>query len=259
MIPTKAVKTTALTILRGHWANSVVIALIPVFATVLITLIGSVLTIPFGAFSAIIDIFLVVFFLSPLWLGALRVYWRMGNGIYDTPAETFYYFENRKNYLRALSFSIKFALNILVFEFIISIPVMVFDFLTSGYLFEIINMPMPVILVELKFLLYLLEIIVLVLTVMHLIRYYLSAFLLVSNEDMKPGECIKRGEEIGKHTKGGFANCILSYTGWILLTVFMIPLIFTAPYLIMSYMVACRFDIAYYNRLGQNSAPVYEV
>jgi uncharacterized membrane protein len=52
---------------------------------------------------------------------------------------------------------------------------------------------------------------------------------------------------ISKHSSGAFASLILSFFGWFLLSLFGIPLVYTLPYFLISYVVHCRFAIVNYN------------
>ena len=52
MVTTKAVKSTALTHLRDDWGRACTVAMIPVFATIAVALMGYLFTLPFGTVIA---------------------------------------------------------------------------------------------------------------------------------------------------------------------------------------------------------------
>ena len=262
MVTTKAVKSTALVHLRGNWGRVCTVAMIPVFATIAVLLMGYLLTLPFGVIIGdAIAVMVFVFLCAPLWLGALRVFWRTANGCDDSPAETFYYFTLKKEYMRSLSFNLKVAVHWVVVEFILFLPAILTYIFTSGTFFQWIGASTPLLLVNLRYLIYVFEIAAVVLTVVHLTSLYLPAFLFVSNEEMKPRECINRGIQIGKYTKGRFWSHLLGFSGWIVFSLMFIPMLFTVPYLLMSYVVECRYNVAFYNLSGKAAldAPMLEV
>ncbi len=262
MVTTKAVKSTALTHLRGNWARACTVAMIPVFASIAVLLMGYLLTLPFGVIIG--DILAVVVFIllcAPLWLGALRVFWRTANGCEDSTAETFYYFSNKKEYLRSLSFNLRVAVHWVIVELILFLPAILTYVFTSGTFFQWIGASTPLLLVNLRYLIYVFEIAAVVLTIVRLIGLYLPAFLFVSDEDMKPKDAIKRGIEIGKYTKSRFSSHLFGFSGWILFSLLFIPLLFTVPYLLMAYVVECRYNVAFYNLSGKAAidAPMHEI
>lgn len=262
MVTTKAVKTTALIHLRGNWANACTVAMIPVFATVVVVLMGYLFSLPFGAVVAnIIAVTVFLLICAPLWLGALRVYWRMANGCFDGATETFYYMSGKKEYLRCLLFNLKVVVHWLAVGLLLFLPCIITGVFTSEEFYRSVGISMPLVVHNLKYLVNVFKIAAIVLTAVHLIALYLPAFLFVSNEYAEPGQCIKRGLDVGRYTKGRFAGHIPGFLCWILLSLTFIPLIFTVPYLLMSYVVACRYSVAYYNLSGQaaSDAPMHEV
>lgn len=262
MVTTKAVKSTVLTHLRGNWARLCTVAMIPVFATIAVVLMGYLLTLPLGGVIAdIIAVLVFVFLCAPLWLGALRVFWRTANGCEDSPAETFYYFSDKKEYSRSLSFNMRVTVHWLIVEVVVFLPCVLTYVFTSGTFFQWIGASTPLIFVNLRYLIYVFEVAAIMLTIVHLVGFYLPAFLFVSDETMKPADCMKRGVEIGRYTKGRFSSHLFGFSGWILFSLLFIPMIFTVPYLLMAYVVECRYNVAFYNLSGQAAAdaPMLEV
>ena len=80
-----------------------------------------------------------------------------------------------------------------------------------------------------------------------MLRYYLAPFIFVSNDDLDPAEAVNMSKIIAKRTGADFFGLVLSFIPWLLLSIFVAPLIFTLPYFISSYCVHCRFAITDYN------------
>lgn len=262
MVTTKAVKSTALITLRGNWAKACTVAMIPVFATIVTALIGYLLILPLGVVIAdIITVAVFIFLCAPLWLGAIRIFWRTANRCEDGAGETFYYFSDKKSYLRSLSFNLRLAFHWVIVEFILLLPSVLTYVFTSGAFFQWIGASTPLFLINLRYLIYVFEIAAVVLTIVHLIGLYLPAFLFVADENMNPSDCINRGIEIGRYTKGRFTSHLFGFSGWIIFSLLFIPLLFTVPYLLMSYVVECRYNVAFYNLSGKAAldAPMLEV
>ncbi|MBE6728764.1 MAG: DUF975 family protein [Ruminococcaceae bacterium] len=261
MIQNKAVKSTALALLKGNWANAVFAGIAPVATAVIIFLAGSLLDLPIGTFSGIIVVIALLFILSPLNMGVLRYFWRMSNECKDSPVEIFYYFSSLSAYRRVMNFNIKITFRVILGAVIFSLPATVVATITSESFYEFIGSATPLWVLSFKTLVVILQIAGYIATVAYLISLYLPAFLMVANEDMTADECIRHGIKIGRYTKVKFANIVFSYIGWIILTILAVPCLFTMPYLLMSYVVSCRFLVARHNMLADkiNGVPKHEI
>lgn len=262
MVTTKAVKSTALITLKGNWAVSCSKAMVPVFATIIILLSCVLLSLPFGDILAyMIFALLFTFIVAPLWLGTVRTYWKSANGEMEGVSGCFYYFSGKKEYMRALKYNLKVLLHWLKVAVILLVPAILVNVFTNSETYELFGVSIPLFVMNLRYLDKVFHIAALILAVAHLISLYLPAFLFVSIEDMSPNECFKRGTEIGGYTKSRFFTHLLGFGGWIILSATLIPLLFTMPYLLMSYVVECRYNVAFYNLSGQaqEQTPVYNV
>lgn len=252
MVTSKAVKSTALITLKENWAQSCAQSMIPVFATIIVFLCSVLLSLPFGNIIAYL-IFAVIFSLivAPLWLGTLRTFWRCANGINDGVSGCFYYFSKKNEYIRSVKFNLMILLHWIKVSLILLIPAILVHILTNSQIYDFFGLSIPLFVMNLRYLGVVFCIGALILGIAHLITLYLPAFLFVSIEDMKPPECLKRGREIGRYTKSRFFTHLISYMGWLVVSILLIPLIFTMPYLMMSYVVECRYNVAFYNLCGQ--------
>ena len=261
MVSAKAVKTTAKALLKGNWANSVVISAIPLLCAAVIYIVTYLLSLPLGDFSVIIALAAYLFLIAPLWLGTLRCFWRMANEIKDSPFEVFYFFSALKSYKRALAFSLKIMLRIFICFTVFFLPSIIVQLLTNEYFYEFFGMATPIWVLSFRPVFYVLRFAGFVAAVAYICGILLPSFLLLANEEMSTGDCIKQGIEIGKIEKSNLAAIVWSYMGWILLSFLVVPLLFTLPYLLMSYIVACRFSVVQHNlRIDKaNEIPTHEV
>ena len=262
MVTTKAVKSTALITLKGNWAVFCAQAMVPVFATIIVGLSCVLLSLPFGDILAyIIFAILFTFIVAPIWLGTVRTYWRSANGVNDGVSGCFYYFSGREEYKRCFKYNLRILLHWVKVAFILLLPAILIYVFTNSEIYEFFGISIPLFLMNLRYLDGVFHIAALILSIAHLITLYLPAFIFVCCEDMEPKECLKRGKEIGEYTKSRFFSHLLGFSGWILLSITLIPLLFVLPYLLMSYVVECRYSVAYYNLSGQaqKQMPVYNV
>lgn len=261
MISAKAVKTTAKEILKGNWANAMISTAVPVLATAVIYIATYLLSLPFGIYSGILFVVSYIFLLSPLWLGVVYCYWLMANNIKGYPTEVFYYFSNFKSYRRAVAFTIKITFRIMVFSILFFLPSIIINAFTNEAFYELIGASTPLWVLGFKPIYYVFRFVGIVLLLAYLLGIMPPLFLVVANEEMSVEDCIKRGINIGIPEKSSFAAITWSYIGYILLSLLIVPVLFTVPYLIMSYIVTCRFLITQYNLSIEktNEMPTHEI
>lgn len=259
MIQTKAVKATAKATLKGKWLWACVVSIIPLFSFAANYLLEAVASVMIGDFAIIIGTLLNIFLSSVLVLGALRVYWHGINGYYSSVVNVFYYFSNINNYKKAISFVLRIVIPLFLNAVLLFLPTIILNWLSSGNFFELFNLPIPLFIGGLKYPAIFFAVIAAILVIYKFLNVFVSAFLFVSNENMNAKECINTAIKISKKTKSMYVSHIFSFWFCILVSLFALPLVFTLPYLIVSYLVDCRFCVSYYNRMGsmQNSAPVY--
>lgn len=262
MATVKAVKSTALTSLKDNWMKSCIAAMLPISVIIVLVLTYQLLLVPLGNLGAGIVIGIFSFLLIlPLWLGTLRFFWRMANSADDSVDEIFYYFSDKKAFFCVFEFDLRLTLRIFLVGILVFLPSIIVLLITSNAFFEFIGVSMPHFLFNLRYMVYLFAPAAVFYMTYYVLKLYLVSFLFISDEEMKPKECIKRGIEIGKYTRITFFSHIWGFMGWIVFSLLAVTLIFTLPYLMMSYIVECRYNIAYYNLSGKSSAepPALEI
>ncbi len=259
MIQTKAVKSTAIASLKGNWVWAIIASLTPLCVYLISLIIQSVFSLIIGEAVAVF-VLLLYFLVFPVFLGTVRVFWKIANSEKQYVLDVFYYFSNGKLYKRALKFVIAVFLPFSITATLCFIPSALLYAIANGMLFESLRLTFPVLAMFLGYLGHMLFVAAIIFLIIKVFNYYTSVFLFVVNDETSPIECIKKSRELAKHTKSIYVPHVFGYWYWIIISLFMLPLVFTAPYLLMSYVVDCRFCVAYYNRLSENTrtAPYYE-
>ena len=247
--PSPVIKKTAKTALSGHWLQSIVVSVMFVFSFFIGELAASLVSIVSGNAGYIIfSALFAVFILSPLSLGVLcwfrRILWGQNDGL----LLIFKYFSNKNEYMRAVHLTLILTVKIAVSAIIMFFPCIIVWVLSSEWFYLLLDLPFPVWTSSLWTLNSFLAIIGALGLVFVAVRYYLSAFLFVSDSNIHPAEAVNMSTIISKRSGGDFIGLVLSFAGWLLLSLFIAPLIFTLPYFIESYVVHCRYAITAYNR-----------
>ena len=115
-------------------------------------------------------------------------------------------------------------------------------------MYDALKIPIPLWTSNLYFLSLFLKSVASVILAFVMARYYIAPFLLIADEDMDAAEAIHMSDVISKSTMLDFIYLFFSLLGWIILSVLIIPIMFTLPYIITSVSVHTRFAVAEYNK-----------
>ena len=78
------------------------------------------------------------------------------------------------------------------------------------------------------------------------VRYSLAPVIAVINEDIDARSAIALSATIARRYKNAYFNVLVSFIGWIVLSVLGVTMLYTLPFLFVSYTVFCRFAINSY-------------
>lgn len=244
-----AVKKTAKTALKGNYVKAIISSAVFVFAYLLSIYANTLFDFVLGRVAYyIVFIAVSVFALSPLFLGLLRGFWRVLFGVDDKITVLFYYFSTVKLYKRALSFFALFILKFAVLGLILYLPSLLLDFFAGALFFNMLEISPPIWISNLWPISSFLKIIAFVALVFVLLKYYIAPVLFIADDNMDCAEAIHMSTIIAKGSSIDFVYLFFSFIGWILICLFLIPVVFVMPYLICSYLVHARFAVAKYNK-----------
>lgn len=251
------IKANAKTSLTTKWPQALGIGaiLLSVFClyVVLLNLISLPISILFGEYTTIFiliafTVILSQFFSMPLLYGVLRWFWFTSLD-YDVPInEIFCYFSNGKEYLRAFSLSFRIFMRSTSILFVCFLPSLIIVAISSPNTYDMLNTPMPYWASSVWALGNILTIFGIILSFVLLLRYFAAPILMINDPSITPHEALDLSTVITKNANGKTLAFVASFTGWFVLSLFYIPMIFTLPYFLASYSVYCRFLINHYNR-----------
>ena len=246
----KVVRETARTALKGHWVNVSIACITVAFCYFICDYAVYFLSIPTNQTVATVAMCTLSFFLLlPLLLGLLRYVWRLIFGMHEHPIGIFYYFTEPVKYARALKLWVALLIRGLLFGVLLFLPALAVQILASATLYDLIHMPMPLWASNLGYVALLLKSVASVALFFIMLRYYMAPFLAFADENASTAEVIRLSITIARITAIDFLQLLLSFLGWALLSLLIVPAIFTAPYLLTSCCVHARFSIAQYNKL----------
>lgn len=246
--PSPVVKKAARQALSGKYIQSAVACCILVFTCLIGDILGSLIGMITGFVGVIA--FWIVFFVaavSPLSLGLIYYFKRLSQNQNDNVTVVFKYFSEKDCYKKALQFSALIFAKFVAAAAVLFFPCILSYIFSSEWLYALFDLHIPVWASNMWVLNSVLAIFAVFALFFVMIKYYLAAFLIVSDENMTPAEAVNMSTIISKRTGSSFVGLNLSFAWLILLSLLVAPLIFTLPYFLASYVSHCEFSVDEYN------------
>lgn len=248
-ISSAVVKKTAKTAIKGKYLKGIIAAAVYTFIWLVCLICTEMLSSFAGIFAGLLFfISLLVFLLLPLTFG--YVYWGV-RVIFSGEAEPlllFNYFKDASEYKRALKLSAFLSGKTVVTGAILFVPAFITDLIASGKVFTMLGAQIPVWASGLWTVSGILKTIAVICTVLVLLKYYLSPYLLAADENMDPVKAVYLSKIIHSRSGKDFLWLILSFSFLIIACLFLVPLIFIFPLFNVCYAVHCRFSVTDYNK-----------
>ena len=251
MAPSSVVKATAKTAMRGKFYKCIIACTVFVFSVIiglyLAQLVDFVSPLPYTG-----DVFFVafaVFLFAPLFLGLLRFFRRLVWEEDDAPLIVFHYFSSAELYMRAVKLIFFLGLRIALVSLVLYLPAIVVDIFSGSGIYDILGMRMPLWIPNFRVISVCLKAVAGVVLFFVALRWYMAPFLYVADEEMDALEAIHMSSTISRGTALDFFLLIISFIHWIILSLFMLPIVFTLPLFIAAYTVHCRYAVAHYNKV----------
>lgn len=247
-VSSNAIKSNAKTALQGNWIKASVSSLVLVFAFLFNAYSTSLISIVTGEiFALIFNYVFLIFMIMPLVFGVLRFFWRLVSVCDDGPISVFYYFSNFNLYLKTLKFLLRLGLKLLPIVAIVFVPNLIIYVISQEFIFDLFDIAIPLWTRNLDLAILFVRTLSDVVIAIFALKYYISPFLFVANEDLDIDETLYMSSVVSKKTTLDFVFLGLSFIGWIIASVFVIPIVFTLPFMITSYVIHTKTVIAEYN------------
>ncbi|MBP3705887.1 MAG: hypothetical protein J6J13_01365 [Clostridia bacterium] len=245
----KTVKSIVKNTVSGKLTRCIIACLIPLFCGIILALVLGLLA---SATPKVVSLILsglsYMFILFPLIIGLLRFLVRLYlNNIQEDVICVFHYFSSIQRYKRALSLQASLLIRRLLIALVIALPIFGVWLISNPLIYNQFDFLMPVWAQSLSYAVNILEIIGIFIYLLITLRYYLAPFLFVADEEMDSSEAVYMSRLISKRTVIDFVFLIFSYIPHIVLTLFLVPAIFTLPYLVLAYVVHSDSAVVQYN------------
>ncbi len=254
MLPnSRTVKQDAKTRLSGRWPLAISAVMISLFFVFFLLMIFSILGQFFSGGFSLIIISLPILFAGiivgfPLWLGTLQLFRYINEGVDTTLYTVFYCFSTRERLTKSLKLGLLLVSRIFLVAVLLLLPAFLLDLLASGNLPFFKENGMPIWFSNLWVFGAFLRGIAAVIFAFIIMRHYLAAYIFILNDDLDCFEIMLLSKKVSKISIGSMGALLLSLIGYFAVSIFVVPLIFTLPIIIMSYVVHADAAIDLYNK-----------
>lgn len=245
---TKAVKINAKNIFKAYSSPCFFAGLIFLFSYFIFYMLCSILAyIDMPAVAGVLLYAVIIFVVSPIFLGLLRFYWCLLFNKFDNPVSIFFYLYKKELYFKALKLVLSLVLKLILRIAFYMLPAIVVLVLASQPLYTAFDISMPLWVGYLSHIENGLIVLGLIAAFFSMLRFYLTPMLFVINDEIDVDEAINMSRIISKKTSTDFIYLVISLFIWIIASIFVLPLIFTIPYFCLCYLVHSKNAIDEYN------------
>lgn len=184
--------------------------------------------------------------LGPLTLGVFRWFWELSAGKALAYSEIFRYFSGER-LPGAVNFVSRLALRLIFCAVLAFFPYSLVSVLTSPGLYRLFGRSVPLTLAGLAPLAILLQSAGVVMLVIYVFRLYLLLPLYCEEDGGDFTDLLTRARRLASPAAPGYLLFLLSFLGWLLLSLLGVPILYTLPFFLAANTVYCRFSLNYGN------------
>ncbi len=254
MLPnSSALKANAKKRLSGKWPICIAATMILLFFTFFLLMMFSLMGQFFTGGIPLIILCLSVIFIGvllgfPLTLGVLRLFRYIYEGTDTSLYTVFYYFASPSRLIKTFRLFMLLISKIALVALLLFLPAIITDLLASGKLPFFADSGMPIWFSNLWVFSAFLRGIAAVVFFMAVIRHYPAIYIFIINDDLDCFEIMHLSTKVSKRSTGAFIGLVFSFIGYLVISVFIVPLIFTLPIFIMSYLSHSEAAVDLYNK-----------
>lgn len=248
------IKKSALSKLKDNWITAIFACLTLIFSVLICYILSELTSLFLPHYLTLLFLCLSILFICcPLFLGVLKFFWNLCEGTCQLPSSVFQYFTSCNLYFKSVKLFIFMFLKALPIILAFHLPAIAVWVISNSFTFEFFDIATPLWASNLEYILNSLNIAGGIATIFYLIRYHLAPVLLIADNSMEHFEALNMSAVISKKTNIDFIYLCLCFFGWGILSLFIIPLLFTAPYFLMCYILHVKYSVEEYNKYVERS------
>lgn len=260
-----AAKSNAKNFLKGNYISAAAVSFVFMAVLCLISLLRGLISLLFRigdtSFALTVDILhpvkllgfltisLVTFALvctlaGPVYLGVFRWFWHL-TADHRLPVGQIFYYYSRGMFKKTVRFIMLFVLKLLVYGLLFFLPYLVTLTVSSPQLYHLFGGTVPLFMAALAPLTTLFSIVGAALVILYLFRIYLLVPIYCNDDTITAGEAFLLARHFSYYTAAGYFSLLLSFIGWLLLSLLAVPMLYAVPYFFCTNAMYSRFALHY--------------
>ncbi len=260
MFSVTEIKRKAKTALSGKMLGAVMASCAVIF-TVLAGMLASEIFL-FSKFSVLLYyvalVLVVLFLVTPIFFGTVSYFIRLCSDETPNPTTVFSAFGSGKNYGRYLQTVFPIGLRCIVVFFLTLLPSTIFNALSNDLFYTQMKQTPPENLKVFAVLSVAFQIAGWIFIVVYLLRYFMVPYLTVNAPEMDPETVLLVSRKLYDRFSTEFLKTVFGFWFWILISILVIPLIFTVPYFMSGYVFSAREAVQLWNQSEQTKIRINE-
>ncbi len=176
----------------------------------------------------------------PLIFGVMRWFWMVTGGSDPDVGEIFHFFSEPKKFFKSFKISIGIYLRLVIGTVVCFLPYILMSIFTQPDIYNELGFDMPIVMESLNSVVGILEFLGFAALVLWVSSFALFYSVLFYEPDLSAHKTIKKATKMSRGLRFNFVTFVLSFFGWFILSFFILPLLFVAPYFLSSLAVYGR-------------------
>lgn len=270
------IKKFAKLALKSHWPEAIAISMTVVALSLLDVILQAILTTVFRvdtvwsvfeptsfpkysvaegvgitAFSVLYGLLLF----TPFTLGALRWFWMLAHGKDCSVRDVFYYFSSSRFFLKTVALSFLLFLRVVLGAVVCFLPYALLNVVITPELYNAFGVSMPVVISGIFPLVQFFKLAGGLLFVFWCFRYSLFFVALFNQPQMSANAMISYSVKITKGKLFRLTGFAVSFIGWLVLCILVLPLLFVVPFFMASLVIFAREEQRFFEFSVQKANP----
>lgn len=199
-----------------------------------------------GFIIALIVVALTLIIMLPLLQGTVRWFWFFCIEKERPLGEIFYYYSEKRLFVRSLSLGLRLIFKIAVLAVACYLPAVLVWSIANGTFYTLSgysDAESPRLLLPLLWVFAALSTLLLIKLS---VRYFVAPVIMAIDDNIDEGEAIALSVTVSERYKNAYFKIFFAFIGWVLLSLLGITMLYTLPFLFVSYAVFCRYAINAY-------------
>lgn len=245
----ESIKRSARKILSGRWPEAIGAITLGLIAFSIESILANLLRyifllklIQLDTFLSLTTIIADLFLFSPLYLGIIRWFWQITGGKDEPISSVLIYYQNAEKYFFTIKLRLSLLWRVIVVALISISPAIAIMIVAK--IFNYIGGNLSYLYTPFRTAALVLLVLGAIVALIYLVRFFLVPAILFSDKNITITDAFRLSKALTYKKRGrAIAFLVLSFLGWAVLSILLLPIIYTLPFYLASFLIYSRKSI----------------